>query len=528
MNLFSISFLVILVFDIIKSNFVLEIFQQNLYNENHKYFKWILTHKRIVVLSLDFFSLLCFFMALILDNNISKILVILSYLFYLLETFRILSFKKNDIVNGKLIVSKKIKRMIFTLSSFYIIPFILYLVNYEYGYLSLLMEGLFIYFIYLIIWIVKIINTPLEYIIDRYYFKIAKEKMNKMKNLIVVGITGTYGKSSTKDIADTVLKNFASCQSTPKNLNTLRGLVATINNYLDESEEIFVVEMGSYKSGEVHALCDLVKPQYAIITNIEDNQLTMFRSVDESIHAKFELVESLDENGVAVLNFDDPWQVKYSTDCKCKKLWISLDNEADYMASDIKYSSEGTRFIVQEKGTNQKYTIRTKLLGKHNVYHILSVLAVAREMGMSVEEVQNSILKLRPLENHLELRNVLYMHQINNTHRSNPQGAKNALDVLALMPGTKIVVTTGMQTFGEKNQEFNNIFGTQVAKIANYVILIGMENTKSVFRGLMESGFDSKKVYIVNRAQDAYTLLQEINSKKEIYALFESDEDLKI
>ncbi|MDE5587407.1 MAG: hypothetical protein K2I72_03435, partial [Bacilli bacterium] len=125
------------------------------------------------------------------------------------------------------------------------------------------------------------------------------------------------------------------------------------------------------------------------------------------------------------------------------------------------------------------------------------------------------------------LRNYGYMHQINNTHRSNPQGAKNALEVLDLMPGEKVVVTTGMQTLGEKSNELNHIFGSQVAKVANYVILIGEKSTKSLFKGLMESGFDKKKVYIVNRVRDAYTLLQEIKTKKEIYALFESDEDLK-
>lgn len=120
------------------------------------------------------------------------------------------------------------------------------------------------------------------------------------------------------------------------------------------------------------------------------------------------------------------------------------------------------------------------------------------------------------------------MYQINNTHRSNPQGVKNALEVLSLMPGEKVVVTTGMQSFEEKNEELNNIFGTQVAKVANYVILINEKSTKSIFRGLMESGFDKNKVYIVNRVSEAYTLLQELKSKKEIYALFESDNDLKI
>lgn len=348
-----------------------------------------------------------------------------------------------------------------------------------------------------------------------------------MKNLEVIGITGSYGKSSTKQIVNTFLSEQSLCQMTPKNLNTIHGLVTTINNYLDKNEKYFIVEMGSYKKGEVSAICNLAKPKYAILTNIETINLESFGTMEETIRAKFELIESLEENGVAILNKDDYRQVEHVIENPCKKVWISIEQEADYMATDIRYSKEGTSFIFHSKNQKENYKVETRLLGKHNVYHILSTMALAKEMGISNEKIKDALLKLRPLENHLEIQNYGYMHQINNTHHSNPQGASNALEVLNLMPGTRVVVTTGMQTLGEKNNEFNNIFGSQVAKVADYVILIGEKSTKSVFKGLIESGFNQKKVYIVNRVSDAYTLLQEIKTKKEIYALFESDEDLK-
>ena len=527
MNIIALSFLILLLFDIIKGEFVLEKLQQNLYNEDSKYLNWIFENKKITFFSLDLLALISLILANYLTKSMEIAMILLSFAFYFLEACRILSLKKTESTSKKLILSKRMKRFILTLSIFYIIPLILYLTNYENGTLSLMIEGLFTYFLYFLVLICKTLNTPIEKIINHYNYEKAKEKINQIKALEVVGITGSYGKSSTKQIVNTVLSEQSLCQMTPKNLNTIHGLVTTINNYLDQNEKYFIVEMGSYKSGEVSTICNLAKPKYAILTNIETINLESFETMENAINAKFELVESLEENGIAILNKDDPRQVEKKIENPCKKVWVSTNQDADYMATDIKYSKEGTSFIFHAKSPKVSYKVETRLLGKHNVYHILSAMALAKEMGISDEKIKSSLLKLRPLENHLEIQNYGYMHQINNTHKSNPQGASNALEVLSLMPGLKVVVTTGMQTLGEKNNEFNNIFGSQVAKVADYVILIGEKSTKSVFKGLMESGFNQKKVYIVNRVSDAYTLLQEINTKKEIYALFESDEDLK-
>lgn len=527
MNVIALSFLIILIFDIIKWQYVLECFQQNLYNEEHKYVNWIFQNKKIVFFSLDFLSLLCLLVVWLSKSKLSILIIMLAWCFYFLEICRILTLRKMRGSRKNLILSKKVKRLIITQTLFYIFPLILYFINYEYGYFALILEGLFSYLAYYLVWFVKIINTPLEKIIHNYHLEMAKEKMKKIHDLKVVGITGTYGKSSTKQIINTILSEKYLCQTTPKNLNTLHGLITTINNFLEEKEKVFIVEMGSYKIGEVNTICELAKPRYAILTNIEATSLDSFDTMENSVKAKFELVESLPPEGVAILNKDDRFQVDYVNQNDCKKIWISLEQEADYTASKIKYSKEGTKFILSERRTGKSYPVESRLLGRHNVYHILSAIALAKELGVSDESIKAAISKLRPLENHLEIRNFGYMQQINNTHRSNPQGAKNALDVLGLMPGERVVVTTGMQTLGEKGAEFNNIFGSQVAKVADYVILVGEKSTKSVFKGLMESGFNQKKVYIVNRVRDAYTLLQEIKTKKEIYALFESDDDLK-
>ena len=148
---------------------------------------------------------------------------------------------------------------------------------------------------------------------------------------------------------------------------------------------------------------------------------------------------------------------------------------------------------------------------------------MGREFGMKISELQKGVAKVKPIESRLELRNYGYMYQINDAYNSNPVGAKMALDVLNLMPGTKIVVTPGMTELGDKEQELNNIFGTQISKVADYVILVGEKRTKPIFKGIVESGFDKEKIYVVNSVYDAYTLLQKLKTNKDIYALFEND-----
>ena len=115
------------------------------------------------------------------------------------------------------------------------------------------------------------------------------------------------------------------------------------------------------------------------------------------------------------------------------------------------------------------------------------------------------------------------MYQINDGYNSNPIGAKMALDVLKTMPGYKVVVTPGMVELGEKQKELNHIFGTQIAKTADMVILVGEKQTRPIFDGLRESGYNKNKLYVVNNVYEAYNLLQSIQVDEKIYALFEND-----
>lgn len=524
MNIYTISFLLILIFNTIKNKKSLHMLQQNLYNENNRYMKWIKRNFKSVFVTLDFIALIILVIAYLLNNNLSNVLAIIALVFYILEIVRILNNSKLEQVKKPLVITKRVRRLIFTISVLFVSPVIIYLLNHNNGLLMLLVESIITYLSYFIVLIAKVINTPAEKFVYKYYETKAKTKLKNMNHLKVVGITGSYGKTSSKNILNDILNIKFISRPTPKNLNTEYGLMITINNYLDKFDDIFIAEMGAYKRGEIKTLCDMVHPKYGILTRIGLAHLETFGSPENIIKTKFELIESLPEDGVGVLNKDDPKQVSYDIKSKCKKIWIGIENEdVDVRACDIKCDHKGSKFNVIFKDDNKKYPFETKLLGNHNIYNILAGIALGKEFGISIKELQQGVRKVRPIEARLELRNYGYMYQINDAYNSNPVGASAALDVLSMMPGMKVVVTPGMTELGEKEDELNRIFGTQIAKVADYVILVGEKKTRPIFEGLNENGYDKDKLFIVNSVYDAYNLLQTLKKKEDMYALFEND-----
>ncbi len=524
MNIYTISFLLILIFNIFKNKKALHMLQQNLYNENNRYVKWIIKNFKSIFLTLDLFATLIIIIAYILDNSLYNILLVIALVFYTLETVRIVNNRKCERVKKPLVITKRIKRLIFTIVILFTLPAIIYLLDSQNCKLFILVESVITYFSYIVILIAKVFNTPIEKLVYKYYEVKAKNKLKSMNNLKVVGITGSYGKTSSKNILNDILNIKYISRPTPKNLNTEYGLMITINNYLDKFDDVFIAEMGAYKKGEIKALCDMVHPKYGILTKIGLAHLETFGSTENIVKTKFELIESLPDDGVAVLNIDDPKQVSYNIKSKCKKIWIGIDDKnADVRAYDIKCDNKGSKFSVSFKGDSNEYLFETKLLGNHNIYNILAGIALGREFGISIKELQQGVRKVRTIEHRLELRDLGYMYMIDDAYNSNPVGAKSALDVLNMMPGVKVVVTPGMTELGEKENELNHIFGTQIAAVSDYIILVGEKKTRPIFEGINESGYNKDKLFIVNSVYDAYNLLQTLKKKEDMYVLFEND-----
>ena len=345
-----------------------------------------------------------------------------------------------------------------------------------------------------------------------------------MKSLKVIGITGSYGKTSSKNILNDILNIKYNSLPTPKNFNTPFGLMITINNYLDKFTDLFIAEMGACQKGDIKELCDLVHPKYAIITKIGVAHLATFGSRENIQKTKFELIESLPSDGVGVLNKDDEWQRNYKIKNKCKIKWIGIDRkDVDVRAENITLSPKGTTFDVYFKADNKRYKFETKLLGYANVYNILAAIALGKEFGMTIEQLKAGVAKVKPVEHRLELKKNSDINIIDDAYNSNPTGAKMALDVLKMMPGKHIVVTPGMIELGDEEYQKNKEFGTQIAiSQADEVILVGAEKTKPILEGLKEKNYPENKIHIINDVLKAFPLIQTLKDK-ETYVLLEND-----
>lgn len=528
MIMYVILLVVIAISVIIKSKKSLHMLQQNLYNENNRYLKWVLKNGsfinfQLIGIILPFFAILIFDEAEIAF----MIIPILMMACFLLDSYKLFNKMKTEQTKKPLVVTKRVKRLIFTTTILYLIPVVVsffHLNQQDVIWINIAILSIMGYLNYFIVFLANIINYPYERGVYHYYRIKAQKKLKSMSNLKIIGITGSYGKTSSKNILADILNIKYNALPTPRNLNTYNGLIMTVNNHMDKFTDIFIAEMGAYVKGEIKGLCDLVHPKYGILTTIGTAHLESFGSEENIQIGKFELIESLPSDGIGILNGDDPKQVSYHLKNKVKTIWVGIENkDVDVRAYDIKCNNKGTTFKIKFKNDKKGYLFQTKLLGNHNVYNILAAVALGYEFGIDISNLQKSVSTVKAVEHRLELKKLGNFYMIDDAYNSNPVGAKNAVEVLKMMPGVKVVVTPGMIELGKKEDEYNRVFGTQIAKGADYAVLIGEKHTKPIYDGLISCGFDKNHIIVYNDVRDAYTFINTLTGKKEVYALFEND-----
>ena len=514
---------------IFKSKRYLHMLQQNLYNENNRYLKWVSRNVKSFW-DLDLSAMLLSFIGVFVVYDVEKfaiVLVLILGAIFILLAYLWRSRLVSDQNKKPLVITKRVRRLIITLSILYLIPVILLIwqnTNAQFAWGMITILSIMVVLNPFIVFLANIINFPIERGVYHYYKHQAQTKLKSMPNLKIIGITGSYGKTSSKNILSDILNIKYNALPTPRNLNTYNGLIMTVNNNLTKFNDIFIAEMGAYVKGEIRGLCKLVKPRYGILTRIGTAHLETFGSEQNIIDGKFELIESLPSDGFAVLNGDDPKQVHYQLKNKVKIIWIGIDNpDVDVRAVNIKCSNKGMEFDVLFPGDSKKYHFETRLLGDHNVYNILAGLAFGYEFDIPISDLQQAVKGVRPVEHRLELKKLHNFYQIDDAYNSNPVGAENAVKVLGMMPGVKVVVTPGMIELGEKEDEYNKKFGEQIAKVADYVVLVGEHKTKPIREGLLSKGFDKEKISVLNDVRDAYPFIGKLAKKDEVYALFEND-----
>ena len=318
---------------------------------------------------------------------------------------------------------------------------------------------------------------PVQTTINNIYLSKAKRKLRTLSPR-VIGITGSYGKTSTKNILAGLLNERYPTIMSPQSFNTLMGISRTINENLSEGHKIFLVEMGAYHPGDIKEISALVKPQVGILTAVGPQHLERFKTLENIEKAKYELIDSLPDSGVAVFNNDDARCRKLADlTSKRKVLRYGLDDSQNNLALSAKgitQSARGTSFTLVDREGREK-SVSTVLLGMHNVSNIIGAACVALEMGLDLEDIYRAVVKIKPTPHRLQSivgkGGVLV---IDDSYNSNPVGSREALNVLGRFDsGRRILVTPGMVELGTSEDEHNQEFGAHAAKVCDYVILVG-------------------------------------------------------
>lgn len=352
-------------------------------------------------------------------------------------------------------------------------------------------------------WLIMLYNdlmSPIEKAINNHYINDARKILASRPDLKVIGITGSYGKTSTKYFLQRLLSTRFNVYMTPGNYNTTLGVTRAVREGLRPTHEIFLCEMGARHVGDIKEVCDLAKPTMGIITSVGPQHLETFGSLDKVLGTKLELADAVKGKGPVFLNLD-------SEPLKAKKLaqqTISYGiNGEDYTMSNLTIDENGSRFSVKAPdGTRQEFS--TRLLGHANVQNICGAIAVAHHLGIPLDTLAPAVRQLESVPHRLQLIRQTGLTVIDDAYNSNPAGAKNALETLALCRGTRIVITPGLVELGDRELDYNRTLGTQAADNCHWLITVGDgDRTAAIREGAREGGLHRDNIRAAATVQEA-------------------------
>lgn len=350
--------------------------------------------------------------------------------------------------------------------------------------------------------------APLENHINRGYRNDAARILASMPRLKVIGITGSYGKTSTKHYLNRILSEQFEVLMTPGSYNTTLGVIRTIREMMKPYTEIFICEMGAKNIGDIRDICELVHPTIGIVTAVGPQHLESFKTIDNVRRTKFELIDSLPADGLAVVNDDfEPIALQKISGCNSRRYSLHRP-EADFRATSIVYSPNGSSFTI-EGPDNMRLDLHTRLVGECNVSNLVAAVIVALYLGMSHEKIRRAVDAIEPVEHRLSIkRTPAGITILDDAFNSNPSGSSMALDVLkAMTGGRRIIITPGMIELGERQHELNREFGRKIASSADIAIIVGQYNREPITEGIKE-GEGSPDVYEVASFSEAQRILQ--------------------
>ncbi len=421
-----------------------------------------------------------------------------------------------------LVYTPRVKRMFVTTAVLILASYagVVYALTTQRKNIAFLILGLIVSLAPLSIILANFINTPVEKAVNRYYLNDAKRMLKLSPELETIGITGSYGKTSVKFYLYTILRAWTDTLVTPSSFNTPMGIVITIRKSLKAVHKIFLCEMGAKWVGDIKELCDIVHPKHGIITALGEQHLESFGSKENIIKTKYELADSLPEDGRLYINFDNETIRKNLP----KRPYITYGTtpDCDYYAFDSKITSKGTSFKIKAPD-GAVYPFETKLLGNHNVVNITGAVAAANGFGMPLSDMKRYVRRIEAVPHRMQIVNRGEVTIIDDAFNSNPAGCRAALSTLSQMEGERILVTPGMVELGKEEYQLNREFGEFAASCCDKIVLIGKKQTEAIREGVESKGFNSKNLFVFEEFTEAMKHLYAMNTDKKKIILLEND-----
>jgi UDP-N-acetylmuramoyl-tripeptide--D-alanyl-D-alanine ligase len=317
----------------------------------------------------------------------------------------------------------------------------------------------------------------------------AIKKIHTHKDMMVIGITGSYGKSSTKEFIAQVLGKKFAVAKTRGNQHTLSGIADVILTKITKKTQVFVVEMGAYGRGEIAEMCYVVKPNIGIVTGTNDQHLSLFRSLPESIAAKNELIDALPKNGTALFNGNDSAVLQLYKKAKVQKIVYGFEGRRtevlEIAASDVRVAKAHITFTVHLK--HRRFSVKVPLLGGHNITNLLPAIYIADYFGITHAEIKRILLHLSPLPNtmtrHVTEHGVTV---IDDTFNSNPESIAAALTYMRIYKKKRFFVLQPMIELGRNAKEHHYAIGKELSEVCDTVCITNRNYITELQKGIRD------------------------------------------
>ena len=379
------------------------------------------------------------------------------------------------------------------------------------------------------LFVATLLLSPLDVFAKERIIRKAKILLSSHDRIQVIGITGSYGKTTTKELLRHILGMRYNVVATRDSFNTALSVSMEILEKVTEETDIFIAEMGAHEKGDIEKVCSVSGPNISILTGINEAHLERFGSIENTIRTKFEIIEACSPDGLIVLNADDERvRSSYKTYCGNQEIaWVSKEANplSHYTVKNISFSEEtlGISFTLFRE-QKEIGTINTRFLGEYIINNAIIAFIVGNKLGMSDAEIQAGLMSFKPVAHRLNPQKTPNdMIVIDDSYNGNPKGVSAAIHALSLFKNRrKIYITPGLVEVGEESNDIHQEIGRELGKVADFVFLIENSTTASIKKGLFESGFDESNIYSHKNKKDTYKKLGQLSRSGDVI-LFQND-----